>query len=329
VLDRVRHRIIQVRFRADAWRSRLLRPGTPEYRRRTGEEIEHYCEKFSTAGRLFEPAPPVWEELQRRVAELVRRATGHDVTGYVASRLAALERPRMISLGSGAGGVELVIAREVPRAGILCLDLNPDLLEIARKAARREGLNLQVQQADLNLVELPEKAFDLVFCHASLHHVLELEHLVEQIRRTLRPGGELVIVEIVTRNGYRMWPETRRVAQAIWHTLPERYRVNHTAYPEPRVDQRLWEWDTRATGMECLRSEEIVPLLDGAFEPVYSVPHFALCRRFFDTMYGPNYDLERPLDRAIVDWIWELDRYYLESGRLRGETLFGVWRKRD
>ena len=329
MLDRVRHRIIQVRFRADAWRSRLLKPGTREYRRRTGEELEHYRAKFSTAGRLFEPAPPVWDEMQRRVAGLIRRATGHDLPGYVASRLAARKQPRMISLGSGAGGVELAIARQARHAQIVCLDLNRELLEMARRAAQQEGLNIEVQQADLNLVELPERAFDLVFCHASLHHVLELEHVVEQIRRTLRPGGELVIVEIVTRNGYRMWPETRRVAQAIFRTLPERYRVNHTAYPEPRIDQRIWEWDTRATGMECLRSEEIVTVLSRRLETVHLVPHFSLCRRFFDTMYGPNYDLERPLDRAIADWIWELDRYYLESGRLEGETVFGVWRQRD
>ncbi len=49
---------------------------------------------------------------------------------------------------------------------------------------------------------------------------------MEQITRTLRPGGELITVDVVTRNGYRMWPETREVVHALWRTLPERFRLN-------------------------------------------------------------------------------------------------------
>jgi SAM-dependent methyltransferase len=219
-----------------------------------------------------------------------------------------------------------VVAREVPSAEVLCLDLNPEVLETGRRGAAEEGLRVEFGLADLNTAVLPEGRFDVVVCHASLHHVLELERLAAQIRKALRPGGELVVLDIVTRNGYRMWPETRRLVGAIWATLPERLRLNHTAYPEKRVDRKVWESDTRSGGMECLRSQDILPVLRNSFETVQYVPHFAICRRFFDTMYGPNYDLTRPLDRAIVDWIWELDREALVSGQLRPETFFGVFR---
>jgi hypothetical protein len=35
---------------------------------------------------------------------------------------------------------------------------------------------VRFSQADLNTVSLPKREFDLVFCHACLHHVLELEN---------------------------------------------------------------------------------------------------------------------------------------------------------
>jgi hypothetical protein len=35
-----------------------------------------------------------------------------------------------------------------------------------------------------------------------------------------------------------------------------------------------------------------------------------------------------PLDRAIFNWIWQLDMHYLAIGRLRPETFFGVYRAR-
>jgi SAM-dependent methyltransferase len=331
VLALLRDRWHRLRARARALAAARLRFGSSAYRRRLDEEIEHYAQLYSSGEtcRLTEPAPPAWIELQERAAHLIRQHTGADLAGHVTRLLKARPHARMLSLGSGAGGVELALAREAPAAEILCLDINPAALELGRAAAAAERLHVRFAQADLNRVELEAASFDVVFCHASLHHVLELERLLAQVERALRPGGALVVVDIITRNGYRMWPETRRLAGAIFRTLPARYRLNHTAYlPHKRVDRRIWNGDTRGAGMECLRSEELLPLIRSRFDVECLVAYFALCRRFFDTMYGPNYDLARPLDRAILDWIWELDRHLLETGRLRPETFFGIFRRR-
>jgi len=327
----LRRRWHRLRARLRALAAGRLRVGSTAYRRRLQEEIRHYEGLLpeAAAAPLMEPAPPVWEELQRRAAGLIQDRTGMDLIGNVAARLNERVGARMVSLGSGAGGLEMAVARQSPGAQILCLDINPAALERGRRAAAAEGLALTFEEADLNRVELEPAAFDVVFCHASLHHVLELERLLGAIARALRPGGALIAVDVITRNGYRMWPDTKRVAAAIFATLPERYRLNHTAYlPEKRVDASIWDGDTRSAGMECLRSEAVLPLLQRYFETVWFVPYFSLCRRFFDTMYGPNYDLARPLDCAILEWIWQLDCHLLATGRLRPETFFGVFRNR-
>lgn len=310
-----------------------LRPGGKWYQRRQEEELKHYASVFyrqdaegeRSRETLVEPAPPSWVEILRRNGERIREATGHDLVGHVVSRLKARGSARLLSLGSGPGGVELVFAREAPEAEYVCLDLNPDLLKLGAGSAAAEGLPVRFEPADLNTVVLPERAFDLVFCHASLHHVIELERLLEQVRRTLRPGGELIVMDVIARPGYRMWPKTRATVRSIWRTLPARYRLNHTAYEEKRVDRRIWEGDTRRFGMECIRGAEIVPLLEKHLVRRWYVPSLAFCRRFFDTMYGPNYDLERPLDLAILNWLWALDCELLSSGQLRPESFFGVY----
>jgi SAM-dependent methyltransferase len=310
-----------------------LKPGTKEYARRAREEIRHYTEQFSrndAAGQrsrqtLLEAVPAAWVEIQRRCWEPIRQATGNDLTGHLLARLQSRPKVAMLSLGSGPGGVELVLAREAPSAKYLCLDLNPAMLQMGESSAKAEGLPVCFQQADLNTVNLPKHQFDLVLCHASLHHVLELERLAQQINNAMRPGGELVVVDIITRSGYRMWPETRKVVHRIWQTVPDRYRLNHTAYPEKRIDQKIWQGDTRRFGMECLRSEDILPVLSRNFAPSLFFPLYTIARRFFDTMYGPNYDLERPLDLAILNWIWELDRHYLAHGLLRPEAFFAIY----
>lgn len=309
--------------------SERLTPGTREYDEHLRGEIAFYAQIYTEGGgqtTLLEPAPSSWEEVQVRQADLIRTATGQDMPGHVTTRLAARPGVRMLSLGSGPGGLEFSFAEGAPQARITCLDINRVLVEIGQQRAGELGRDVQFEVADLNTVVLPPRAFDLVFCHASLHHIIELERLMEQITRTLRPDGELITVDVVTRNGYRMWPETREVVQGLWRTLPERFRINHTAYPEARVDSDIWEMDTSAGSMECIRSEDILPVLAQSFTPTAFVPFLSIGRRFLDPMYGPNYDLAAPLDKALFDWLWELDRHYIVSRQLRPETFFGIYR---
>jgi ubiquinone/menaquinone biosynthesis C-methylase UbiE len=307
-------------------------PGTAEYQAHLKEEVEHFSKLYEEPeanASLFYKVPETWFEVERRAGELITEASGMNMSGHVVSRLNSRRGVRMLSLGSGPGGVELTFARRAVQAEIVCMDVNTELLELGRRHAAEGNLNVAFTEADLNLVELPTNEFDVVFCHAALHHVIELERLVEQIKRSLRPGGEFITVDVVTLNGYGMWPETRPVVQTLWQTLPSQFRLNHTGYAKPRTDEEIWEADTSAASMECIRSQDILPVLGDAFVNSVFVPYYSLSRRFFDTMYGPNYDLSRKLDRAIFEWIWELDTYYLQTQQLPPETFFGIYHAPD
>lgn len=306
-------------------------PGTPEYAEHVEEEIEHYGEIFKDGeGRetLQQPIPWTWQQCEERAAMIVHAKTGAFLNEHVSNRLNAGPGSRLLSLGSGPGGMEIEYAKQSPGAHIACMDINPDLLALGRERAESLGLDMSFHVADLNTVELPREEFDVVYCAASLHHVIELERVAEQIGRALRPGGVLIAVDVVTPNGYMMWPETRTVVNSMWATLPDRYRVNHTAYDTPQLDTAIWEYDTSASGMECVRSGDILPVLANAFDVEHYVPYFSVSRRLLDTMYGPNYDRDNWIDRAIVDWVWALDRHYIDSNQLAPETFFGVYRPR-
>jgi ubiquinone/menaquinone biosynthesis C-methylase UbiE len=308
-----------------------LVPGTPEYEAHLRGDIEVYSRVFGEPEAqelLVEPSPQSWHEVHVRAAELVRAATGDDMQGHVVRRLRSRRGVRMVSLGSGPGGVELEFAQQAPEAEIECLDINDKLLELGQKRADELGVRVTFKRADLNTAELPERSFDYAFCHASLHHLVELEHVTEQIRRCLRPSGELITVDVVTMNGYQMWPPARPIVRSLFRALPERLRVNHTAYDEPRVDEEIWEPepDTAFVSMECIRSEDIIRVLSTAFSTVAFVPYLSIGRRFLDLMYGPNYDLSGPLDCAVFNFVWALDCHYIETGLLPPETFFGIYR---
>jgi ubiquinone/menaquinone biosynthesis C-methylase UbiE len=236
---------------------------------------------------------------------------------------------RMLSVGSGPGGVELEFARQLVGHSyeIVCLDINPHLMELGAERAAAESLNVHFEAGDFNHLTLEPEQYDLIFCHASLHHVINLEHLFYEMNRSLKPHGEVVVVDIVTRNGYLMWEETLSTVRALWQALPQKFKFNHTGYAEVRYDEEYENRDYTDETMECIRSQDILRLLNEYFTCQVYVPSTTLARRFLDTMYGPNYDPAQPLDRHLMEFLWELDVHYLETGMLKPESMFGVYGK--
>jgi len=58
---------------------------------------------------------------------------------------------------------------------------------------------------------------------------------------------------------------------------------------------------------------------------IHFIPALAFARRFFDGIFGYNYDLEKPLDLAIFEYIMSLDNYYIQAKILKPECFFGAY----
>jgi SAM-dependent methyltransferase len=309
-----------------------LVPGTVDYDHHVRGEIELYSKLFASEAareQLVEPAPASWSEAEGRAAALIRDATGADMVEHVVRRLRARSETRLLSLGSGPGGLEIGFAQQVPQSRIFCLDLNEDLMALGRDRAEELSLDVTFETADLNVAELPADEFDVVFCHAALHHLVNLEHVADQIGRCLRKHGEFVVVDVITRNRYRMWPENERAVVSLFRSLPARFRVNHTAYATPTIDDEIWHGDTGDGSMECIRSEDVLPVIETYLDKHAFVPYYSISRRFLDSMYGPNFDLSQPLDCALFNWLWEFDVHSLRNLELQPETFFGIYGRRS
>src|SRR5690348_313955 len=122
------------------------RPGTAEYSEHVREEIEHYgriYQQEQARERLMQPVPPAWVEAETRAAELIRQSTGADLMGHLINRLSGSPGLRMLSLGSGPGGIEIEVARHVPSAATVCMDINPELLRLGGERAQQLGVAVE------------------------------------------------------------------------------------------------------------------------------------------------------------------------------------------
>ena len=113
-----------------------------------------------------------------------------------------LKYAEILSLGCGYGGHDIAIAKRIKtNYRIIALDINPNLFTEARERVKREKLNVVFQQADLNFIELEENSFDIIYAHASLHHIINLENLFYQLHKGLKKEGRLVILDIIMYGG--------------------------------------------------------------------------------------------------------------------------------
>lgn len=97
-----------------------------------------------------------------------------------------------LDLGASIGWVETYILRKRPGATLVALDVNDDpLCGLGRSAALKRHFNVEFISlvADMHCIPLADSSIDVVFSVDALHHFRELEAIVLEARRVLRPGG--------------------------------------------------------------------------------------------------------------------------------------------
>jgi ubiquinone/menaquinone biosynthesis C-methylase UbiE len=76
-------------------------------------------------------------------------------------------------------------------------DFSPSALEMAREYVESRGLTDKITLARENLMEFsfPDLSFDHILCWGVLMHIPDVERVVSELARVLKPGGSLIISE--------------------------------------------------------------------------------------------------------------------------------------
>ncbi len=176
-------------FEGEAWWPRFRRGvmaaiGYLGIARNGGEQV---------LGQLARLLPPVWEECE----ELARSVRGPP-------------RGLLFDIGCGDGSY----LRTMQTLGWTVRGIEPD--PIAAEVARGRGLD--VATTSLEEAPLPSDAFDAITMSHVIEHVIEPRNALETVRRSLKPGG---MVLIITPNA-RSWGHSQFGA-SWYHLDPPRH----------------------------------------------------------------------------------------------------------
>jgi ubiquinone/menaquinone biosynthesis C-methylase UbiE len=82
-----------------------------------------------------------------------------------------------------------------PDVRVTGIDLSPAMLEVARQRAADLGREVGLREGDAHHLPFADASFDTVVCTFSLCNIPDPHQAVAEMRRVLRPGGRLVLVD--------------------------------------------------------------------------------------------------------------------------------------
>lgn len=211
-------------------------------------------------------------------------------------------RERCLSLGSGIGRVEKYLVSSGFTDNMHTIELCAN----ENAGIRLNDYRINTISGDLNFIELPPSSYDFILCHGVLHHLINLEHVLYQINKSLKPNGLFLVYEYVG--------ETR------WQFNESRLEYLKRKFPKIQFKQRP-AWSIR--GFESVRSGELLELIQLQFGDT--------CERAisYGGVYFPFIITTTPKADVEMTQVIKLDEKISKDGSLHPCYHMGLYRKND
>jgi ubiquinone/menaquinone biosynthesis C-methylase UbiE len=129
---------------------------------------------------------------------------------------------RALEIGAGTGYFSLNLMRAGLIGELVATDISRGMLDELAATAQRFDLPVETACTEAERLPFPDDSFDLVFGHAVLHHLPDLDAAFREFRRVLRPGGRIAFCGEPSHHGDRLAALPKRAAMAAapyWRRL--------------------------------------------------------------------------------------------------------------
>jgi len=136
-------------------------------------------------------AQSVWNAPAGRYDEISRSIA--DAIEHAVTRLRPSAGERVLDLATGTGWASRAVAQRFGGVKITGADIADQMLEFARAAAAKQGLDIGYQQADAENLPFADGEFDALLSTFGVMFASKPESAAAEIARVVKPGGRLVL----------------------------------------------------------------------------------------------------------------------------------------
>lgn len=161
------------------------------------EEIKPYEgreDKHIQVERMFDNIAPTYDNLNHTLSwgvdRIWRRTAIKTLTGGHARDI--------LDVATGTGDFAIEIARKIKDAKITAVDISEGMMKIGREKTRKAGLDKRIifQKEDCTHLTIAENQFDAITVAFGVRNFEDLDKGLREMRRVLRQGGQVVILEL-------------------------------------------------------------------------------------------------------------------------------------
>jgi SAM-dependent methyltransferase len=277
----------------------------------------------------------LWFNHPTVIAHNRRRITGDPMVSeleYFKRRYIPKPLYRGFSLGCGTGWLERKAIDLALCKYVIGIDASPKRIESAKALGESYGNRLQYFVWDVNKLsqEYGNASCGVVFAKAILHHIENLEGVLDRIPGILKPDGLLYIDDFIgpTR---RQWPDEQlRIANDILAMLPPHLkthiRTGEIKRPLVREDPaRVAAKDPS----ETVRSGEVEKCVRERFTVVESHYYGGTLAHLLFGAILPNFNPANGEHNAILNLVLYLEAHLIDAGELRPDFWWAVCKRRE
>ncbi len=133
--------------------------------------------------------------------------------GRVVRMVRRMKPQRIMDLATGTGDLAIKMAKRIPKAHIMGVDLSENMLAVAADKVRRKGLDdhIALYQGEAERLDVGDGVLDVVTIAFGVRNFGDIDGSLREIARALQGGGHLVILEFSTprnpivRHLYRLY----------------------------------------------------------------------------------------------------------------------------
>lgn len=148
------------------------------------------------------------------------------------NQLRALQPKTMLDVATGTADVAIMAAKILHPEKIKGIDISDGMLDIGRKKIKERRLEgiIELLNGDSAAINFPDNSFDAVTVAFGVRNFQQLEKGLEEIKRVLKPGGKLVVLEFskpkapVVKQVYNLYMKT------VAPGMGKLFSKNRTAY---------------------------------------------------------------------------------------------------
>lgn len=131
----------------------------------------------------------------------------------------------LLDIGCGPGSITVGLASAVSPGEVVGIDIEPSQVELASKRAASEGLgNCRFETASVHDLPLPDNSIDAVFGHTILLQFRDLDPVLAEVKRVLKPAGLVGFREIDL--GANLYHSETSAIRQVFETLRRSIRHN-------------------------------------------------------------------------------------------------------